>query len=721
VESAVVIRLAVPVFALGVLLGCSNSAAPGGGGGFATPDILFPDVQVKLDSGGSELGVDSQQADDTAGSDVAAGLSDVAAATDATGLTDAVTGPDTAVADSAVVDAEPDLPDFGNFFDDTEESPDTSPFAGCSAGTLLCKGKTAQTCDGAGGLSATEVCPGACLAGVGCVLCIPGSTQCDQTSAQLCNDTGTAWLPSSCDAELGLSCDLKSGTCAGPCATSNLERSYIGCEYWPTVTANAGLYNGFQFAVAIASASEAVADVVIYKGAVQVATAKVQPGAVATVQLPWVQALKRDTSGAANKAQFDAAFASVLLSNGAYHLKSTQPVTVSQFNPLQFQIPFDGTCPNQLGTGTCNSYTNDASMLLPVNALGTDYYALSWPAGAYWNPTYKLLSSPGFVSVVATENDTKVHIDSAASVRAGTGVVAMAAGTGQDFVLQAGDVLQLLTSSPPNPGNTLACASQPNGAKLCPTPAGYDLSGSSITASAPVQVLAGHDCANVPGAVAACDHIEESLFPLSTWGTSVLVAPPQSVTGAAKANGQADVQIVRIVSGAAGNQLSFEPPIAAIGNPVLAAGQVLELALDKNARQINATGPILVAQYMAGGDQVDPGNAGTSASKGDPSMSLAVPTKQFRSEYVFLVPATYTYSFVNIIANKDTALTLDGNPVVANFAPIGTSGYGVARVKLAGGNHNISGDSPFGIVVYGYAAYTSYMYPGGLNLAIKAK
>ena len=42
----------------------------------------------------------------------------------------------------------------------------------------------------------------------------------------------------------------------------------------------------------------------------------------------------------------------------------------------------------------------------------------------------------------------------------------------------------------------------------------------------------------------------------------------------------------------------------------------------------------------------------------------------------------------------------------------------MARVKLAQTpeTHNVSGDMAFGIVVYGYGSYTSYMYPGGLNL-----
>jgi hypothetical protein len=34
------------------------------------------------------------------------------------------------------------------------------------------------------------------------------------------------------------------------------------------------------------------------------------------------------------------------------------------------------------------------------------------------------------------------------------------------------------------------------------------------------------------------------------------------------------------------------------------------------------------------------------------------------------------------------------------------------------GNHTANGDQPFGISVYGYGQYTSYWYPGGLNLEI---
>jgi hypothetical protein len=99
-----------------------------------------------------------------------------------------------------------------------------------------------------------------------------------------------------------------------------------------------------------------------------------------------------------------------------------------------------------------------------------------------------------------------------------------------------------------------------------------------------------------------------------------------------------------------------------------------------NSFMITASAKVLVAQYMegqtAGGDH------------GDPAMTLAVPVEQFRSSYMFHAPTTYTSNYVDITA-----------PAAAND-----------------GNHSITGTAAFGVTVYGYGQFTSYWYPGGLNL-----
>ena len=52
-----------------------------------------------------------------------------------------------------------------------------------------------------------------------------------------------------------------------------------------------------------------------------------------------------------------------------------------------------------------------------------------------------------------------------------------------------------------------------------------------------------------------------------------------------------------------------------------------------------------------------------------------------------------------------------------------SNNYVVVRAPLGGGvggAHVLTSDKPVGIQVVGYGAYTSYQYPGGLNLTLIA-
>lgn len=86
----------------------------------------------------------------------------------------------------------------------------------------------------------------------------------------------------------------------------------------------------------------------------------------------------------------------------------------------------------------------------------------------------------------------------------------------------------------------------------------------------------------------------------------------------------------------------------------------------------------------------------------------------------FHAPTNYPTNFVNITAPTGAEVTLDGTLVpVTSYVPIGNSGHGVARVALSNagtGTHTTTSTMGFGISVYGYGSYTSYWYPGGLDL-----
>lgn len=156
--------------------------------------------------------------------------------------------------------------------------------------------------------------------------------------------------------------------------------------------------------------------------------------------------------------------------------------------------------------------------------------------------------------------------------------------------------------------------------------------------------------------------------------------------------------------------MSFDPPIRA--EATLNPGQApLEIARITQDVRIVADKEILIGQYMHGAEDVPSG-------KGDPSLSYAIATEQFRKSYIFVASSTYDQNFVNVIAKEGTTVLLDGQEIPqSSFKPIGSSGYAVARVQLSQTDvHTASSDEPFGIVTYGYGEFTSYMYPGGLDL-----
>jgi len=158
--------------------------------------------------------------------------------------------------------------------------------------------------------------------------------------------------------------------------------------------------------------------------------------------------------------------------------------------------------------------------------------------------------------------------------------------------------------------------------------------------------------------------------------------------------------------------LTYDPPQAGAPAEIANPGDSIEIAKSGADFKITADNKILVSQYMQGQD--------AGGNSGDPAMALAVPIAQYRTKYLFHAPINYEKNFANLVAPADAKVTLDG-AAVAGFVPIGNTGFGVVRVALANnvdGNHDIISDKPIGVSVYGYGQYTSYWYPGGLDLDV---
>lgn len=485
------------------------------------------------------------------------------------------------------------------------------------------------------------------------------------------------------------------------CSEAEQNKSYIGCEYWPTMTPNSSLYEGFQFAIVVSNPTTKEASVKVERGGSGVADRIVAPGAVETIMLPWVAGLKQTSTGTQQPI-------SGIVKGGAYKVTSSVPVVVYQFNPLEFQLdPAPSGCPDPNGVG-CFSYSNDASLLLPTTALRNEYYGMSWPTHHFGN-VMGWMDTPGFLVVTGVVDGTTVTVKTAAFVRAGGVVGAMSPGAEAQHTLNAGDVLVLASGALPA-GKTAACSTDPSGYNFCKSPPQYDLTGTKITADKPIGVLGGHDCTFIPYDKWACDHIEESMFPVETLGQDLVVTAPHAVAAIGKEPGKADTMFVRVMSAADNNEITFDPPVH---DPVtLQAGGWIEIGPIAQDFRVQAANRVMVAQFMVGENFT-----GASVGAGDPSQSIAIPTEQYRLNYAFLAPTTYTHNFVNVVAPPDANIEIDGEVIDSGeFKPIGSSGLSVARHKIEGGAHTMSGNKNFGIVVYGYGSYTSYMYPGGLNL-----
>ncbi len=64
-------------------------------------------------------------------------------------------------------------------------------------------------------------------------------------------------------------------------------------------------------------------------------------------------------------------------------------------------------------------------------------------------------------------------------------------------------------------------------------------------------------------------------------------------------------------------------------------------------------------------------------------------------------------------------ITLDGESLaLEDWQRVGQTEYVALRREIDPGSHALrtAGEDTFGVLVYGYGQYTSYMVPGGLNL-----
>lgn len=510
------------------------------------------------------------------------------------------------------------------------------------------------------------------------------------------------------------------------CEEAALGHTYVGCDFWPTITANP-VYVEFDPAVVIANGSMSQATVTIDGPNAFHQEVTIPAGGLETVKLKWVPELKGPEFSPTNTAG-GRLEASARVDGGAYHMVSSVPVTAWQFNPLQYTIPA-GSC-NRISADGCLSATNDASLLIPSTAMTGSYRVFGYSSkheGKDWGTV------PGGVAITATKANTQLQVQLGprcgvqvwptemlgTCVAAGPGVEAKMSGDILDFTMQAGDVVQLVGAWAADPQIKNA-----------------DLSGTVVKTddSTPVQVIAFNAISQLPDAsVANADHMEETVLPGEVLGKKYIVAPP------ATPNGNDVGHVVRIYGNVDGTTLTYpegkpdpsapdtidagevvQIPALPTGAPAPSCMTVPGNCMIKKPFVVEADQAFAVASFMVGGVLQMPGTDATN-SMGDPGFSMQVTPEQFRKEYTFLAPTDYEKNFADLLVPTGATVMLNGAAVASAPTAIGNSGWGTLRLELTadtGGIHKLTTDHEqgLGLQVMGFGYATSYYYPGGLNL-----
>lgn len=514
--------------------------------------------------------------------------------------------------------------------------------------------------------------PAKCYQG-GCaeLECPPGDMLCmGLTAVQECmqNDEGVyKWTVSE---ECGAGHICEEAKCLSVCDVNLKDESYLGCDYWAVDLDNIEDGKVQQVAIVVSLPTTATVPTevsIFYMGEFppkQLTAAElgednmtIQPGALKKFLLP----KGYDLEGS-------------ILTNKSFRVSSLAPVTVHQFNPLN-------------GVGV---FTNDASLLLPSNVGGLEYYVMSWKQRTIGN-TFR-----GGATIVATqEGTTSVQVWPSSMVLPGPGLPVMLSGQGPYTIdMEQGDVVNIETD-----GNQ-----------------GADLTGTRILADKKVNVFGNHECANIPEAtINYCDHVEQQLFPVTSWGKTY-------IADGFKARNSNQKDRWRIMAAEDGTTVTLDPPSVA-GPFNLNKGEWTEFD-HGDSFAINGSKPIQVGHYMHGSNYDGfSATCGFGTGIGDPAFTLGIPTEQYLDEYIVLTPDLYQEDYLNIIfqVGSEMGVTIDGNSLLTYTGgsppvPVGDTGWALAQVEVSDGTHTVKSETPVGVTAYGYDCDVSYAYPGGLSL-----
>lgn len=561
----------------------------------------------------------------------------------------------------------------------------------------------------------------------GCVVCVPESLYCGGLTANdvyRCNGEGTGGtLVEACGADEVCS----NGACKTPCEAALDHPSNIGCDFWAAdldneasniASSNAQVQ---PMAIVVANNNDYPVTVTVTKNAARVGQ-PVQEQVVTTVSVPPrspqridLPQRELDGSNGQNAAYVRNGGSGTFVSPHAYHVVTSGPVVIYQFNPIIQQ------------------FSNDASTLIPIQALGTDYIAVGFETA---NPCgidglgIEGVPDHGAITIIAPHDDTNVTVTTSHAITPSAGdtgfpIPATAKGGTVSFKLGRYTAVNLETAQ--YQGSAPGCSAAVNGGQ------NGDFTGSYIKADKPVVVFTSSerglgfggapnvdyppdwDMAN--DRICCTEHLEEQLLPVTALGREFVVA--RSPIRSTYSN-WIEQDIIRVVGAADDTTVTTNLP--APFNTFKLNAREQKTFMARTGFTISSDKAIQVAQYLV------PQHFIKQGFTGDPDQVIIPAAEQHRKDYVFLVPATFQRNYV-VFAKPVTGanIKLDGVSLESQEfgncvkAPIGTIqgvAYEQMTCPLADGRHVASGDLPFGLAIYGYYSVGSYALIGGSDVKL---
>jgi hypothetical protein len=349
-------------------------------------------------------------------------------------------------------------------------------------------------------------------------------------------------------------------------------------------------------------------------------------------------------------------------SNLSLHIQSTEPVSVFALNQV--------------------SKWTDATNLLPVNTLGTDYYHISYAPSNYSGSGSDIAAGAYYdgYTIVATENGTNIYENGSTTPKNST-------------PLTKGQVYSVYLY-------------------------GTDMTGRHITSNHPIVLFSTNVCARVPVDQNASDLLYQQMVPVSAWGRKHFVPVTKQ--------GRERVRIVASQDNTNITQTGGTLIAGSLSN--LSKGQFVELEISLLAGgcYIAADKPVGVCSYLLGSYYIK-----ANPLTGDPSLAWVPPVEQYVDSATIapFFPATETALNEHAALILTRTSTLDETTMhIGTGVPTALSGgtwttgtnpdYSFYNIPLTDRTKSYTFTNPNGLAVLGYGLGLdeSYFYLAGSAL-----